>query len=215
MVESTQQLLEDDTLSSPGSMPPPMSSPSRRPSSYGVNGQKERRQASITPRKFHRFFEPRTVHSINVGSTRRTLFDITPSANNRNGTRSSPIRRNGNMSGDENSPTPFRRAYKRRRVIPSVLSHEPIEADDESASSIFPPDVQSEVDDDPFASQTTLDSPPDSPSKFAQRMVPRSMPERRIERVEDRGISGKMLHLNISSNASTRRQHHIYPVAGK
>lgn len=64
-----------------------MSSPLRLTASSFVDaagGSKERRQPSITPRKFRRFFTPRSRVSADPSAARRALRDLTARALNRN-----------------------------------------------------------------------------------------------------------------------------------
>jgi hypothetical protein len=86
------------------------------------NSTKEKRPPSITPRKFSRFFTPRS-HGNDLGSSsRRVLFDVTIPANNRNGISSSPIRAYNSMNSGEDSPTSFPRDLKRRKLFHSSCS---------------------------------------------------------------------------------------------
>lgn len=69
-----------------------MSSPPRMAAPTFVDvevGGKERRQPSITPRKFRRFFTPRSRVSADPSAARRALRDLTARALNRNQTPSS------------------------------------------------------------------------------------------------------------------------------
>lgn len=65
-----------------------LSSPPRLPPSRG----KERRNPSITPRKFRRFFTPRSRVSSEPSAARRALRDLTAPALNRCQTPSSPLK---------------------------------------------------------------------------------------------------------------------------
>lgn len=208
MGEPSLPILSYDIASSPASMPPPSSSPSRRPPRYGPNGQKERRKASITPRKFHRFFEPRAPNTINVGSTRRTLFDVTSSVINRNGIRSSPVGR----AGDQESVQDNVRWAKRRRL--GVI------------------DVQQENNDGPTWDLSSNPSTPVGLNSNTAGDIAVASPvvskhngypcfgrlTKKIERLEDlavdKGIAGRMTQLSIGSSTKSRRQHYVYPVAG-
>lgn len=66
------------------------SSPPRAPSSRG--NEKERRNPSITPRKFRRFFTPRSRVSSMPSAARKALCDLTAPALNRCLTPSSPLK---------------------------------------------------------------------------------------------------------------------------
>src|SRR3569833_486927 len=79
------------TPSSPlASSAPLFSSPPRLPSSSRNN--KERRQPPITPRKFRRFFTPRSRVSPRPSAARKALHDLTAHALNRAQTPSSPLK---------------------------------------------------------------------------------------------------------------------------
>ncbi|KAH6845445.1 WD40-repeat-containing domain protein [Chaetomium sp. MPI-CAGE-AT-0009] len=65
-----------------------LSSPPRAPSTRG----KERRNPSITPRKFQRFFTPRSRVSSKPSAARKALCDLTAPALNRCQTPSSPLK---------------------------------------------------------------------------------------------------------------------------
>ena len=78
---------------------------------------KEKRLTSITPRKFTRFFTPRSHGPSAAGSSRRILFDVTAPANNRRGVQSSPIRPLNTTADQENSPISFTRDMKRRKLL--------------------------------------------------------------------------------------------------
>jgi hypothetical protein len=67
-----------------------LSSPPRAPSSHG--NEKERRNPSITPRKFRRFFTPRSRVSSVPSAARKALCDLTAPALNRCLTPSSPLK---------------------------------------------------------------------------------------------------------------------------
>ena len=104
-------------------------SSSQETASHSLDGRKEKRQPSITPRKFNRFFTPRSHGSLPIKLPRGALEDITSPANNRNGTQSSPIRPFSNGNGVENSPTTFTREMKRRKLL-----HTPSPSPDDSGS---------------------------------------------------------------------------------
>lgn len=83
----------------------------------GESSSKEKRLTSITPRKFTRFFTPRSHGPSAAGSSRRILFDVTAPANNRRGVQSSPIRPLNTIADQENSPISFTRDMKRRKLL--------------------------------------------------------------------------------------------------
>lgn len=76
------------TTSATSTSNPNLLSPPRRPVSRG----KERRNPSITPRKFQRFFTPRSRISAQPTAARKALCDLTAPALNRYQTPSSPLK---------------------------------------------------------------------------------------------------------------------------
>src|SRR5438105_2486454 len=87
-----------------------LSSPPRAPPSRG----KERRNPSITPRKFQRFFTPRSRVSSNPSAARRALRDLAGPALNRCQTPSSPLKpiSEDNVAGE----LPVHRSAKRQKI---------------------------------------------------------------------------------------------------
>ena len=107
-----------------------LSSPPRAPSSRG----KERRNPSITPRKFERFFTPRSRVSSQPSAARRALRDLAGPALNRCQTPSSPLKPISEENSLNDHPVNYRGA-KRRKVqhtsdrpqcpLPSPLASSP------------------------------------------------------------------------------------------
>ena len=118
--------LTNSLLSSP---PQPPSSPTRG---------KERRNPSITPRKFRRFFTPRSRVPSNPSAARRALHDLGAPALNRCQTPSSPLKPISEEAGLDGLPslTDARRKSKRRKTqhtpdrtqyqLPSPLNTSPV-----------------------------------------------------------------------------------------
>ncbi|TVY89554.1 Cell division cycle protein cdt2 [Lachnellula willkommii] len=112
-------ILIDSTEASSSPQPSAMShtlsvgSPPRQ-----ANGQKERRNPSVTPRKFNRFFTPRSHGYQQTTASRRALNDITAPANNHNIVQSSPLRPKSSTDNQENqNPIIFGRDLKRRKLV--------------------------------------------------------------------------------------------------
>lgn len=94
---------------------------------------RQRKPPSITPRRFTRFFTPRTDGIRGGGgATRRVLFDLAGSTNSRNGIQSSPIRRPIPETAQENELPPLAGDNKRRK-----LTHEPIVQAEASFSTLY------------------------------------------------------------------------------
>ncbi|KAI1391524.1 WD40 repeat-like protein [Hypoxylon trugodes] len=98
----------DNNMLNPGLVSPPRN-----------NNGKERRNPSITPRKFRRFFTPRSRVPTHISSARKALQDLAaPSVNNRYQTPdpSSPIRPSSeDHAQDENFDRITTRSFKRRK----------------------------------------------------------------------------------------------------
>ncbi len=106
-----------------------LSSPPRAPSSRG----KERRNPSITPRKFQRFFTPRSRVSSQPSAARKALRDLAGPALNRCQTPSSPLKPISEEYGADDLPS--YPVSKRRKVqhapnqlaqLPSPLNTSPL-----------------------------------------------------------------------------------------
>jgi hypothetical protein len=182
-----------------------------RPTTYGTNGRKERRDPSVTPRKFRRFFTPRS-HGDFQSSSRQALYDITAPAVNQNTAQSSPL------NGPESSPIGFSRQLKRRKLI-----HTPESSPERNSKKRA---VRSA-----HAGTSNTDNLPSSPCRRAapdmgyideeeeeteveDEDLPRQ-PLRRIVRISERGLEAQVLNMNLGiSSRSARRQRYEYPVNG-
>ncbi|KAI9733205.1 MAG: hypothetical protein M1818_007323 [Claussenomyces sp. TS43310] len=190
------------------------SSPTRS-ATYTLNGRKEKRPPSITPRKFTRFFTPRSHESRRSGASRRALFDITRPANNRNGVQSSPLRPFSSISGQENDVAGFSRDTKRRKCrhtrssTPEDLS--PVKAVSQGTSCILEDSVS---EDDASCAGSPLTVASNIDPRSSQVWTNGLAARRRIERLEDRGVAGQLVQLSLGSQTLSRRQRSIYPVAG-
>lgn len=194
------------------------------------NGGKERRDPSVTPRKFRRFFTPRS-HGSQQTASRRALEDITAPANNRGVVQSSPLRPIYADDEENQNPVHFERDLKRRKLIhtpegspePSFLSKRKGVLDDSRKPRGNSQNVQSspcerpgrasyleeadELDEvEEIQVEEDVDSDEDegaiAPPKPIQRIVPLS----------DRGLGGRLLQLSLGNPI---RQHLEYPVNGK
>lgn len=92
------------------------------PSSPPRSGHfKEKKAPSITPRRFTRFFTPRSNGS-STKSSRRLLFDVGSATNARSPAQSSPLKPFSPANGQENTPPPFTRDLKRRKVAHTAVT---------------------------------------------------------------------------------------------
>ncbi|KAH8801574.1 WD40-repeat-containing domain protein [Xylogone sp. PMI_703] len=183
------------------------------PPSHGRIGRKERRNPSITPRKFTKFFTPRTTR---VSSTRHALYDITPPANNRSGIQSSPLRPFKSINGQENSPTGFTRELKRRKLLHTTDSSPERDSVEKKFQDIeFLTNCGNEIRDE------NLPDIPSSPCVMMESIMEReeegqslykSKVKKRIVPIDSRGFAGQFAHLSIGAPTKSRRQRFTYPV---
>lgn len=111
-----------------------LSSPPRMPSSQG----KERRMPSITPRKFQRFFTPRSIATSQPSASSRALRDITGPALNRCQTPSSPLKPvSEDNPSDDLARIAATRAMKRRKIQHTPASSPPQATSSGSSSPVF------------------------------------------------------------------------------
>ncbi|KAJ2896698.1 uncharacterized protein MKZ38_005298 [Zalerion maritima] len=101
--------------------PPPSSPPAQPPKSGHARGA-----PSITPRRFRRFFTPRTRLSSRSSASRRALHDLAGPALNRFQTPSSPLKPLHESNVDSGRFTAPRRAAKRRRIADTPPASSPL-----------------------------------------------------------------------------------------
>lgn len=207
--------------SQPESMPassPFASSPPRGPPKYGTNGRKERRQPSVTPRKFKKFFTPRS-HGTIGGDSRHALHDITRPANNRNGVQSSPLRPFADLP---RSNGPVHSSNKRRKLVHQA---------DDLSSNNSNPDRTEAIEDEALATQDEeeheagnihsspcvrkkkvnqdLDYSSESEDEATESSVKRCVP------TASRGLNGRLMQMSLGSYSTPRRQRFVYPINGE
>lgn len=184
---------------------------------HRLDGRKEKRQPSITPRKFNRFFTPRSRGSLTIKLPRGALEDITLPANNRNGTQSSPIRPFNNGNGVENSPTTFTREMKRRKLL-----HTPGPLSDDSGSEKGCLFDQRHVFEDSFldehnhlhSSQPSVSAKDSLERPLKLDLLPFSPLAKHIRQLKSRGLAGRLLQLSLRSGTSIKGQRLNYPDNG-
>ena len=186
-------------------------SPQRPPPSTRENGRKERRNPSITPRKFGRFFTPRSQASKHPSPGRQALNDIATPPNNRRGL-SSPIRFTIRGEKDENPSTiPTRNSKKRKlthtpeatpdHIYAESKEHEEFETlRDENAHH----DLQN-IQSSPCERAANVGQDQDEHGELLQRIIP----------IDQRGIGGRLLQSMSGLPTRSRRQRYAYPVNGK
>lgn len=193
-------------------------SPSRL-NSDRLKERKVKRQPSITPRKFTRFFTPRSHGSLLSKSSRRALFDITMPSNNHSGAQSSPLRPTSNSLAGENSPTTFTREMKRRKLI-----HRPSLSPDNAECSKQSENGQSQnigghaakADRSSRRSPSVVHGLETSEeTSDAESQLHIKVQSQRIMRLKERGLSGELVELSLSYSKTRRYQHLSYPTSGK
>lgn len=192
-------------------------SPQRLLPTYGQNGRKERRNPSVTPRKFNRFFTPRSQASKNPSSARQALNDITAPSNNRRGLLSSPIRFRSIIEKEE-TPSTFPRDLKRRKLL-----HTPEDTPNHTYAGSkghggF--NVLRDEDEDDGQNDDDLQNIQSSPCERAAHLDQTEEEEeyqdplKRIIPIDQRGLGGKLLQSMSGLPIRSRRQHNVYPVNG-
>lgn len=192
-------------------------SSSQETASHGLGTPKEKRKPTITPRKFNRFFTPRSHEHIAIKLPRGALGDITAPANNRNGTQSSPLQPSSYVNAAENSQTIFTRETKRRKLL-----HPPSPSPDDSTSKKQSPfDQRRALDDNLLDDHNHLSSSQHSAAVGNIRrghrklsFTPFSTLSKQIRQFETRGLAGQLLQLSLKSGAASRGQPFIYPKTG-
>ena len=201
----------------------PVSGPTSplRPPTYQQNGQKERRNPSITPRRFTRFFTPISRSSTGLSSARKALHDITAQNVRVHSTSLRPLC----LNEEENDAT-LSRDLKRRKLIHtpdstpgfsqsrrsrrrrSSLSITEGMADEDLETNYLPssPCVRA-VDNQIYEDVEEEDEIEDVIPK-------RPKPLTSITPMYDRGLSARLLQLSSGSCLKASRTYHSIPAAG-
>ena len=180
-------------------------SPPRLPPNGRSDG-KERRTPSVTPRKFRKFFTPRTLPA---ASNRLPLHEISAPVLNTQSNQSSPLRPFQNLHGQEDSPSGFTRELKRRKLIhtpessPEHKVHVFAGAVDENVKLATEP--QSSPCERAAASANYCEDQAESCPLPNSRSV-----KQRIVPFVKRGLGAQLL----TRSSSSRHQYHEYPTDG-
>jgi len=192
-----------------------------RPPTYRQNGQKERRNPSITPRRFTRFFTPISHSSAGLSLARQALHDIT-ARNIR--THSNPLRPLC-LTEQENEAATFPKDLKRRKLIhtpDSTPDHLRSKRSRRSSLSTTDGRVDEDLETNYFPSSpcgraldTRIHEDIEEEDKH-EDVVPRR-PETltRITRMSERGLSTRLLQLSFGSSMKASRAYHSLPAAGQ
>lgn len=197
------------------SSPPQIRSDAARFRSPQPPSTRERRNPSVTPRKFRKFFTPRSYGPATRASTRNALHDIT--TNNVHQSQSSPIRAPRSLNELSNEPPsspPVPRDLKRRKLFHTTPSTSPINASPrencpgfEFMENIKPKDNNS----------LKVDSSWSQMASAVVEPIVQSTPKvlvKRINTVDNRGLASQLLHMNIGSSSTGRTQRFVPYVNG-
>ncbi len=194
----------------------PRTSPQRSPP-HTLSSKKEKRQPSVTPRKFTRFFTPRSHGPFAASSSRRALNDITAPARNRNGIQSSPLPPVNGFGGQENSQIAFTRDMKRRKLL-HTPSPSPEDSSPEKSSKFSRPcDFHGEGVEEYSDIYTSPYQPNTEERCNKEHKQARSItcpPARRIQQLEARGLAGRLVQLSLGYSGRSTRQRFSKPAAG-
>ncbi|KAI6708845.1 hypothetical protein PZA11_006087 [Diplocarpon coronariae] len=164
-------------------------------------GTKERREPSVTPRKFTRFFAPKIYGSLPRSKARQALNDITTPALNRI-TQSSPIRPFRDTDGPGSSPLGLLTRESKRRKFYHAL-------ETSNKEHGFVGSHHDGVMSSPCERAMHAFGDGDSESEEEIEEPVRPQPLKRIRRMEDRGLGGQLFSRSIGTST---RQRCVYPV---
>ncbi len=179
------------------------------------SSRKGPRPPSVTPRRFRKFFTPRS-HGYLDSPARQALQEISAPLLNRNVTQSSPLQPFKNINAKEDSPTSFIRRSKRQKT-----THTP-EASPREGSRRKPctaleakAGIQHEhLLSSPCERAIQNISDTDAVSAEEQEFRKPAEPIKRIVSRVDRGLGGQLMDLSVGNLVGRRRQHHVYPIDG-
>jgi hypothetical protein len=223
--ESTENYEPASSQELPLSIPHSSLSPQRPPATYGRDGRKERRNPSITPRKFTKFFTPRSSRpSTYTSSSRQALNDITAPSNNRRGKLASPIRFNNRVPEKDADVSPFPRDLKRRKLLhtPEATPEFSLPSKGHTFAVLRDADEENEEDEDiqnihssPCERAAGLEEITEEEDEEIDEETIYQEPLKTIVPVEERGLGGSLLRSMSGLPGRNRRQHHVYPVNGE
>ena len=187
----------------------------------GKEGTKERRLPSVTPRKFNRFFTPRS-QSIIALTSRTALENITShDSSTRNISHSGPLRPFKDLAGQENSPASFARGLKRRKLY-HTPEQSPENSDGENTKH---KDLEFMIGADAeiyYNNQNIPSSPCERALKITshveateeQHDIPKGIvntPPKPIRRIETGGLAAQLLQLRIGASSTPHHLSYEYP----
>lgn len=206
----------NDGLASSPPQPQPLAATLSRGPSTQPSGQRERRNASVTPRKFRRFFTPRPQPNLPTSSARLALHEMSaPSLNSHSAlsTMEDPFQ---SLGAQENSDFP--RSLKRRKIGQSKLS--PAHNIEKKERAFMPLE-------DKKREENTWEHAQSSPCERAFVMAEDSDDEEMIEApskphgpvkhivpLRNRGLGVQLLGRSVGGSYRSGIQHHVYPLNG-
>ncbi len=182
------------------------------PRSSSKRGTKERRDPSVTPRKFKKFFNPRSYGTFPNTRARKVLHDITTPTLNRNA-QSSPLRPFPSLNGQESIG--FTPQSKRRKVYhtPETSSEKDCDFDGVHTGISVTGDIMSSPCERAVKDLEYIEEEEeDEQYSEDDDELPRPEPLKRIVRIQDRGLGGQLLNRSVGASA---RQRYEYPVNGR
>jgi hypothetical protein len=202
-----------DSQASPSSSHNRFSSP---PRATRNGAQKEEKPPSVTPRRFRKFFTPRS-HDYPISLAREALHEITGPTLNRNLTQSSPLRPFKSVNSKEESPTSFIRGSKRQKTTHTPETsprkgsrRKHYNSLEETNISEFGEHLQSSP-----CERAVLDTNHEEKESMEEyRYQKPAEPLKRIKSVVNGGLGGQLLNLNINSSVGRRRQYYDYTANG-
>ena len=171
-----------------------LTSPPRLPPSRG----KERRNPSITPRKFRQFFTPRSRVSSKPSAARRALRDLTAPALNRCQTPSSPLKPISESNGLYDASTGAASRGHKRRKMQHTPETSPLQPSFLEPSPVLPnlptnrPDLLSSPLGSPHARESSLDFDDFDDGDYDDELPLAQLPMRGPVPLTSRGMSGQL-----------------------
>lgn len=183
----------------------------------GKSSSREKRKPSVTPRKFRRFFTPRSLKPPGASSSRHALHETNGVGNRRSVHQPSPVHHPRPLFNQENIRTPFTRDSKRRKLYhtPESSPEHPRVANMQQETSQTSPRVMEDV-----KSSEEDQNIPSSPCERARQGrsgTPEEVPQKPIKpilQMEHRGLSAQLLQLRIDDAQTSRRKHLSYHING-
>ena len=177
----------------------------RRSSRNSRNERKEQRPPSITPRKFRRFFTPRSLDPIREPFPRHALNQITAPNFNRNA-QSSPLRPFRAVGGQENSLTGFTNLKRRK------LMHTPEASPEKEHGLVLDEDAKEVGLQSSPCERATIGDANQDEERYGRPTPKIAKP--RIVPFSNRGIGAQLLEMSSRTSASNR-QYLEYPACGQ